>query len=489
MTVVTHIYNAYLSDMLSSGGAWTSATVKCALFSASTFTAADTAYTTSGTEVANANGYTTGGGAVGTRTITGTTTQACKITGNFGGGAAGTTTWTATGAGFSAVAAKLYVASGHPICHIDFGATQTASGGGTLAIAWDTAGVFSLAPSSTLFNIIDYGAAVGSSDNRAAIQAAIDAAAGQPVYVPAGVYRVIPSGGVGLDVSANLVMQGDGNTSVIEFYDDGLDHQAAGLSVHGMPTVSLTSLLLRGTVTAGSSYPSQYPSVQIISAEGVASLTGTNVTFDKGEYALKMQASGTRSGTVLFDGCTTLGNVMNPFFVSYVDSFTVQNSTLAAATVGMQAERYPHHFYLSTGITSALIDTVTCTGGQHVWETTGPLAVGGSITYHNIILNNVYQGGWDTETDGTLLYDGLTITNIGASSSANPWFVFGGTGTMTVKNFTIACYPNGQYLVADYGAAVLFQTGSVTNCGELSATPPGSYISSGTVTYSGVTVS
>ena len=148
MTVVTHVYNSYLADMLgSSGGAWTSATVNCALFSASTFTAADTAYTTSGTEVASANGYTTGGGAVGTRTLTGTATQACKITGAFGGGAAGTTTWTSTGAGFTAVAAKLYVVSGHPIAHIDFGGSQTASGGGTLVITWDTAGVFTLASS------------------------------------------------------------------------------------------------------------------------------------------------------------------------------------------------------------------------------------------------------------------------------------------------------------------------------------------------------
>jgi hypothetical protein len=65
-----------------------------------------------------------------------------------GGGAAGTTTWTATGAGFSAVAAKLYIVAGHPIAHIDFGATLTASGGGTFVITWDgTNGVFSLASS------------------------------------------------------------------------------------------------------------------------------------------------------------------------------------------------------------------------------------------------------------------------------------------------------------------------------------------------------
>lgn len=148
MAVVTSVYSIYKNDLLIGGGAWTSATINCALFSASTFTAADATYTASGTEVANANGYLTGGGAVGTRTLSAATvaTQLAKITGSFGGGAAGTTTWTATGAGFSAVAAKLYIVSGHPICHIDFGGTQTASGGGTFVITWDaTNGVFSLA--------------------------------------------------------------------------------------------------------------------------------------------------------------------------------------------------------------------------------------------------------------------------------------------------------------------------------------------------------
>lgn len=150
MAVVTKIYDAYLNKMLIDGGVWTSATINCALFSASTFTHADAAYNTSGTEVASANGYTTGGGAVGTRTLSAATvaTQLAKITGAFGGGAAGTTTWTATGAGFTAVAAKLYIVSGVPIAHIDFGGSQTASGGGTFVITWDaTNGVFNLASS------------------------------------------------------------------------------------------------------------------------------------------------------------------------------------------------------------------------------------------------------------------------------------------------------------------------------------------------------
>jgi hypothetical protein len=145
MAVVTKIYDKTLNNMLTSGFTWTTGTVNCALFSASTFTHADAAYNTSGTEVANANGYTTGGVDVSTRTVSAATvaTQLCKITGG-----SGATTWTATGAGFSAVAAKLYVSAGAPIAHIDFGGTQTASGGGTFTITWDaTNGVFNLASS------------------------------------------------------------------------------------------------------------------------------------------------------------------------------------------------------------------------------------------------------------------------------------------------------------------------------------------------------
>ena len=145
MAVVTKIYNYTLNDFLIAGLTWTSDTILVALDSASTFTAADVAYTTSGTEVANANGYTTGGVAAGTRTLSAGTAspQLAKITGG-----SGTSVWTATGAGFSAVAAKIYKSGAHPIAHIDFGGTLTASGGGTFTITWDaTNGVFNLASS------------------------------------------------------------------------------------------------------------------------------------------------------------------------------------------------------------------------------------------------------------------------------------------------------------------------------------------------------
>ena len=137
MSVTTNIFNAAKAAMLNAGVNWATATIKCSLFSASTFDATNAAYNTEGTEVANANGYTTAGQSVGTCTVDGTTTAAAKI--------AAATVWTATGAGFTAHAAKLCVSGGLPIAHIDFGADVTASGGGTWTLTWAAGGVFTVA--------------------------------------------------------------------------------------------------------------------------------------------------------------------------------------------------------------------------------------------------------------------------------------------------------------------------------------------------------
>lgn len=140
MSVVTQMYYCFKSDVLKKAVNLTTDTMYCALFTTTgTFVATDTSYTTTGTEVANANGYLTGGMTAGLSTITGTSTAIFKITNNA--------VWTASGAGFTAGSLKLYSAtnSNRLICNVDFGSTQTASGGGTFTITWDASnGVFNL---------------------------------------------------------------------------------------------------------------------------------------------------------------------------------------------------------------------------------------------------------------------------------------------------------------------------------------------------------
>ena len=142
MSIVTTLYPQFKYDLLTKAVTVTGDTLKCALFSADTYTSTDTTYTTSGTEVANANGYTTGGQTIATVTTSTATTTPNLVK------VSTASTWTATGAGFTAVAAKIYdsTVSNHPVANIDFGGSQTASGGGTFTLTYDsTNGLFNLA--------------------------------------------------------------------------------------------------------------------------------------------------------------------------------------------------------------------------------------------------------------------------------------------------------------------------------------------------------
>ena len=150
MAVVTRVYTQYLNKMMIDGGVWTSATVNCALFSALDVhpRRRRLRHFWYGSRQRQRLHYRRRRGRHPDTIDLDHDPAALQDHGRFGGGAAGTTTWTSTGAGFSALAAKLYIVAGLPIAHIAFGETLTASGGGTFVITWDaTNGVFSLASS------------------------------------------------------------------------------------------------------------------------------------------------------------------------------------------------------------------------------------------------------------------------------------------------------------------------------------------------------
>jgi hypothetical protein len=117
-----------------------SGSYKVALFlSTSNITAASTTYAGVTNEVANANGYTTGGIAV-TFTLSGSTT----VTATF----ASNPVWTAAGGSITARFAVIYEVAGNVLCFCTLDSTPadvTATDTNTLTIAASGSGIFTLA--------------------------------------------------------------------------------------------------------------------------------------------------------------------------------------------------------------------------------------------------------------------------------------------------------------------------------------------------------
>lgn len=113
---------------------------KMALFtSASNLGAATTTYAGVTSEVANANGYTTGGIAV-TLTLSGTTTVTVDVSVD--------PVWTASGGSITARFAAIYEVSGNVLCFCLLDSTPadvTATDGNTLTVQINASGVFTLA--------------------------------------------------------------------------------------------------------------------------------------------------------------------------------------------------------------------------------------------------------------------------------------------------------------------------------------------------------
>jgi hypothetical protein len=122
---------------------WSSDTIKAALFTSAYTPAQDTDELYSGisaNEVANGNGYTTGGN---TCTSIDPAYTAGTNTGKFD--AADPTVWTASGAGFSFRYVVIYDATSDVLIgYLDYGSTVTMSGANadTFTLTFDAAGVF-----------------------------------------------------------------------------------------------------------------------------------------------------------------------------------------------------------------------------------------------------------------------------------------------------------------------------------------------------------
>lgn len=133
--------NAGRTSLLNGDFDLNSDTFNMALFlSTSNIGSGSTTYAGLTNEHANANGYTTGGVAIGSLSLSGTTTVTVDD--------ATDAVWTASGGSITARFAVLYEVGGNILCYClldDTPADVTATDGNTLTVAFNASGIFTLA--------------------------------------------------------------------------------------------------------------------------------------------------------------------------------------------------------------------------------------------------------------------------------------------------------------------------------------------------------
>jgi hypothetical protein len=138
MAVTVSLYN-HTAARFGSGANAVGDTYKVMLCTAATFDATNT--TLAGitkTEVANANGYTTGGATLANVAVTTVTTNDAKFD-------ADDASWSASGGSITASYAILYNdtdTDDPPVAFIDFGTSESAGAGTNFLIVWNASGIF-----------------------------------------------------------------------------------------------------------------------------------------------------------------------------------------------------------------------------------------------------------------------------------------------------------------------------------------------------------
>lgn len=132
------VYN-HTAKLFADGSNAAADSYKVMLCTAATFDATNTTLAgVTKTEVANGNGYTTGGVALTNVAVTTVTTNDAKFD-------ADDASWLASGASITASYGILYNdtdANDPPLAFIDFGGSQTAGDGTNFLVVWSASGIF-----------------------------------------------------------------------------------------------------------------------------------------------------------------------------------------------------------------------------------------------------------------------------------------------------------------------------------------------------------
>lgn len=137
MPTTISLYN-HTAKLFADGSNAPGDTYKVKLLTAATFDATHTTETAAGgTEVANGNGYTTGGATLSGVAVTTVTTNDAMFD-------ADDVSWTAGASALSASCARIYNSTDStPLAFIDFGGSQSAPAGTDFKLAWNAGGIFS----------------------------------------------------------------------------------------------------------------------------------------------------------------------------------------------------------------------------------------------------------------------------------------------------------------------------------------------------------
>lgn len=336
----------------------------------------------------------------------------------------------------------------------------------------------------TWLSVATYGAkGDGVTDDRAAIQSCINAAAsaGKDVYFPAGTYHmVVSSGDTALSIPSNSTMRGAGDTSIVRLYDDGTDDRQVLMKFEEQTNINISHLKAMGTNT------NQQASVMAMVGNGSTYVTIDHVTFDGCEYAFRCTGylTDAEAQHISISNCTTLSNVLNPFYLGRCDGVEIWDCTLAANKVGYIAGRPPHHLYIGDYTNGIYMHDCVWTGGCHACMTTGADEedyTNTNVVLENIEMSDIYGGFALMWVDGITL-DGITWV---ANSRITDYY-FNLTDLVknfTLKNSTITGYstkalPMLETHVANVGN-VIGPNVTMTNCNTSYVANDGVLVASG----------
>jgi hypothetical protein len=138
MAVTISLYN-HTAKLFAEGSNASSDTYKVKLYTAATFSAANTTLAgITGTEASTGTGYTAGGQSLVNVAVTTVTTNDAKFD-------ADDLTWSASGGSITASFGVIYNdtdANDPPLAFIDFDGSQSAGDGTDFKIAWNASGIF-----------------------------------------------------------------------------------------------------------------------------------------------------------------------------------------------------------------------------------------------------------------------------------------------------------------------------------------------------------